>query len=330
VPQDIALNGRNTAVASIQNVAGTNTCAGDLTINVGGANYWLQSDSGLLVFSGTISSVATGTRAFTFQGGGDVDVTGIITNGSASAVNLVKLGAGTLTLAGANAYSGTTTVNAGTLLVNGTISTGAVTVVGGVLGGSGVVKGAVTVQSGGTLSPGESIGALTISNSLVLSGTTFMELDKSLGTNDQVRGLSSVVYGGVLALTNLSGTLAATNAFKLFAAASYSGGFASLNPATPAPGLTWNTNTLATDGTLRLVQTVNLTPTNLVSAVSSNTLMLWWPADHIGWRLQAQTNSPGIGLGGNWVDVPGLAGTNQVSLPIDPANGAVFYRMVFP
>jgi autotransporter-associated beta strand protein len=330
VPQDIALNGRNTAVASIQNVAGTNTCAGDLAINVGGANYWLQSDSGLLVFSGTISSVAIGTRTFTFQGVGDMAVTGTITNGNASTVNVVKLGAGKLTLAGANAYSGTTTVNAGTLLVNGTISTGAVTVVGGVLGGGGVVKGAVTVQTGGMLSPGETIGVLTISNSLLLSGTTLMQLNKSLGTNDQVRGLNSVTYGGVLALTNLSGTLTAADTFRLFAAASYSGAFASLSPAVPAPGLAWNTNTLATDGTLRLVQTVNTTPTNIINQVSNNTLTLQWPADHIGWRLQAQTNGPDLGLGLNWVDVPGSPATNQLSFPLDPANGSVFFRMVFP
>jgi autotransporter-associated beta strand protein len=243
---------------------------------------------------------------------------------------LTKSGGGTLTLAATNTYGGTTTVNAGTLLVNGAIGTNTLTVAGAVLGGNGLIKGAVTVQSGGTLSPGVSVGTLTISNSLVLSGTTFIELNKGLGTNDQVRGLSSVRYGGVLALTNLSGTLAATNAFKLFTAASYSGAFASLSPATPAPGLAWNTNTLATDGTLRLVQTVNPTPTNIVSQVSSNALRLVWPPDHIGWRLQAQTNGPDIGLSLNWVDVPGSTTTNQVSFPIDPANGAVFFRMVFP
>jgi hypothetical protein len=198
------------------------------------------------------------------------------------------------------------------------------------LGGGGVVKGAVTVRSGATLSPGESIGTLTISNSLGLSGTTFMELDKSLGTNDQVRGLSSVVYGGVLALTNLNGTLDATDAFKLFSASSYSGGFASLTPAIPAPGLAWNTNSLATDGTLRLVQIVNTTPTNLISVVSNNALTLSWPADHIGWRLQAQTNGLNLGLTTNWVDISDSAGTNQVSFPIDPGNGAVFFRLVFP
>ena len=36
-------------------------------------------------------------------------------------------------------------------------------------------------------------------------------------------------------------------------------------------------------------------------------LTLSWPADHTGWRLQAQTNNPTTGLGTNWFDVPGSA-----------------------
>jgi autotransporter-associated beta strand protein len=241
---------------------------------------------------------------------------------------LLQTGAGTLTLAGVNYYSGATTVNNGTLLVNGVITTNSVTVAGGTLGGGGVIRGPVTIQSGGTLSPGAVIGTtstLTISNSLYLSGTTFMALNKGAGTNDQVRGLSSVAYGGTLALTNLNGTLAATDTFKLFAATSYSGAFAGLSPAIPAPGFAWNTNTLTTDGTLRILQTVNTTPTNITSFVSGNTLTLSWPADHIGWQLQIQTNS----LGTNWVDVSGSTATNQMSFTIAAAN-AVFFRMIYP
>jgi hypothetical protein len=55
-----------------------------------------------------------------------------------------------------------------------------------------------------------------------------------------------------------------------------------------------------------------------------------WPANHVGWRLQVQTNDVTQGLGTNWVDVVGATVTNQMTLPIDPANGSVFYRMVYP
>src|SRR5678815_3435957 len=117
------------------------------------------------------------------------------------------------------------------------------------------IKGPVTIQSAGRLAPGASIGALTISNSLILSGVTIMELNATTGTNDVVRGLTNITYGGTLTLSNLAGAISATNAFKLFAANTYNGAFAAITPATPGTALAWNTNTLRTDGTLRVVST---------------------------------------------------------------------------
>jgi hypothetical protein len=35
-------------------------------------------------------------------------------------------------------------------------------------------------------------------------------------------------------------------------------------------------------------------------------------------------------VGDNWVDVPGSAATNSLIVPVDPANGAVFYRLITP
>ena len=66
---------------------------------------------------------------------------------------------------------------------------------------------------------------------------------------------------------------------------------------------------------------VNQNPTNIVFSVSSNQLTLGWPADHIGWQLQVQTNSLSTGLGTNWVQVPGSTSTNQMAMPVNPANG---------
>jgi hypothetical protein len=68
----------------------------------------------------------------------------------------------------------------------------------------------------------------------------------------------------------------------------------------------------------------------LTAELPAGTLRLTWPADGADWRLQAQTNSLDSGLGTNWVEVSGSAGTNQMQFPIDPANGAVFYRLVLP
>ena len=65
-------------------------------------------------------------------------------------------------------------------------------------------------------------------------------------------------------------------------------------------------------------------PTNITASVSGKTLTIAWPADHIGWILQAQTN--GLSTG-QWFDLPGSGGTNSVVIPINPANTSVFYRL---
>jgi hypothetical protein len=65
-------------------------------------------------------------------------------------------------------------------------------------------------------------------------------------------------------------------------------------------------------------------PTNITASASSDTLMISWPADHIGWTLQAQTN----GLSsGHWFDLPGSDVVNSVVIPINLANQSVFYRL---
>jgi hypothetical protein len=68
-------------------------------------------------------------------------------------------------------------------------------------------------------------------------------------------------------------------------------------------------------------------PTNLTVSSGGNALTLAWPADHVGWTLQAQTN----GLSsGRWFDLPGTGDVNAVAIPTDPANPAVFYRLSRP
>ena len=49
-----------------------------------------------------------------------------------------------------------------------------------------------------------------------------------------------------------------------------------------------------------------------------------------GPRLETQTNSPGVGIGSNWITVTGSTATNRVVVPIDAANGSVFYRLAIP
>jgi autotransporter-associated beta strand protein len=228
---------------------------------------------------------------------------------------LTKNGSGTLLLDGANNYQGNTTVTAGTL------------------GGSGSISGAVVVNGGAVLAPGDSgIGTLTLSGTLNLAGTseTVMEVNKTANTSDLVTGASSITYGGTLVLKNLSGVLQVGDTFTLFSAGTYAGSFTSVVSQTPNQTVTWNTSQLAPGGNGTVtVASVSAAPAALASVVSGGNLNLSWPADQIGWQLQTQTNSLGVGLGTNWVNVAGSTTTNQVTLPIDTLNGDVFFRLKY-
>jgi polygalacturonase len=68
-------------------------------------------------------------------------------------------------------------------------------------------------------------------------------------------------------------------------------------------------------------------PTNIITRANGNSLQLSWPQDHLGWRLQVQTNSL---VDSNWVDVPNSTNVNNATLNIDPANSSVYFRLVYP
>jgi hypothetical protein len=63
--------------------------------------------------------------------------------------------------------------------------------------------------------------------------------------------------------------------------------------------------------------------------VGGNSVRCNWPSDHVGWRLQSQTNSSAVGLGTNWYDVLGANMTNQWDFSINRSNCS-FYRLVSP
>jgi hypothetical protein len=71
-------------------------------------------------------------------------------------------------------------------------------------------------------------------------------------------------------------------------------------------------------------------PTNIVVQAVGGGLQISWSQDHLGWRLQAQSNALNAGLGINWVDVSDSGATNRIFLAINPANGSVFLRLIYP
>jgi len=75
---------------------------------------------------------------------------------------------------------------------------------------------------------------------------------------------------------------------------------------------------------------VSLSPPVLNFAVSEGQVEILWPQDHVGWSLQAQTNSSNNDISTNWVAVPASTLTNQLVFPIGLTNGSVFFRLAYP
>lgn len=155
VSAPLLLNGRTSFTVAIQNLSGTNTLNGNLSITNGGGNYWIQSDAGLLTLGGNISAIAAGTHALTIKGAGDTTVNGSVANGTGAAMSLTKTDGGTLTLGGTNTFTGPFTVNNGRIIINGVVNN--LNVAAGTLGGSGQINGAVNIPAGATLAPGPDV-----------------------------------------------------------------------------------------------------------------------------------------------------------------------------
>jgi len=179
-------------------------------------------------------------------------------SGTTGPLNLLKRGPATLRLSGANTYSGTTTVSAGTLGVDGSLNGASLTIQNNAtLVGSGTINTPVIIQNGGTLAPGNSgIGTLTTLASLNLAGNTTMEVAKagmSL-SSDQVNGMTNVTYGGSLVVTNVGAwPLEAGDTFTLFSAARYSSFFTALTLPPLGNPLTWDTSNLVVNGSISVV-----------------------------------------------------------------------------
>jgi len=328
---EVIPNGEGYGNVTIYNSNPTN----DSILDLNGLNETINGfASGGSLGSRCIVTNSTSTNVAFTIGDNDAGGTfaGIIKNG-AGAVAITKIGAGTEIFTGANTYTGATVVSNGTLVVNGSLANSPVTVMdGATVAGSGTIAGAVTVSPGGTIAPGNSLGILTINNSVTLQGTTVMELNQSLATNDVIRGVTTITYGGTLALTNLSGTLTTNDSFKLFAANTYSGAFATISPATPGAGLGWDTNSLTANGTLKITSTATPIPRLTGISLSGTTLMIMGTNGSAGGQfiLLSSTN---LALPLNlWTSLltNNFDGNGNVNLStniLNPSNAQQFYRL---
>ncbi|MBK6412442.1 autotransporter domain-containing protein [Sphingopyxis sp.] len=153
------------------------------TLDISGKNQTiagLEGDEGAAVVIG--GSELTVNQAGNTAFGGDITGDG----------SLVKEGDGTLNLTGNSSYTGPTSVNGGTLAVNGSIASPVTVNAGGTLGGNGSV-GSTIVAGGGTIAPGNSIGQLTVNGDLAFAAAAIYEVEvNAAGAADRIDATGAV------------------------------------------------------------------------------------------------------------------------------------------
>jgi T5SS/PEP-CTERM-associated repeat protein/autotransporter-associated beta strand protein len=176
--------------------------------------------NGTLAFKGgtlrTLANTSFAKNASLGTGGATVDSNNFNSTLSGTITGIgsfAKINTGTITLSGANTYTGGTTVSDGTLLVNNTAGSGtgtaAVQVSAGTLGGTGTIAGAVTIGNGtgadAFISPGTSVGTLTIQKALTLSSdATFkFELNSSSALADKIVANGVTISGAKFSFSDL-------------------------------------------------------------------------------------------------------------------------------
>ncbi|NMY39756.1 DUF4347 domain-containing protein [Pseudomonas sp. WS 5013] len=209
----LTLTGSNTFTGSTTVNAGTLSIASDANLGAGALN--LANGTTLQITgSTTIDNALALTGLVTVNAGAAATLSGTI-GGTGS---LTKTGASNLTLSGSNTNSGTTTVAAGTLVVDGSTNSAATVASGATLAGSGTLGGDVTVQSGGTLSPGGTgVATLTVNGNLTLNSGSTLALDINGATAGT--GYDRVVVNGNVDVSGA--TLAVTHGYAAGSGDSY-------------------------------------------------------------------------------------------------------------
>lgn len=256
------------------------SCTYDGTVNIANGTLSVSADSCLGASSTglTIDGTATLEVTSSFTSARDIDTgtTGgaisvatdetLTLSGAISASgDLTKSGAGTLTLTGdSSGYTGTGTVSAGTMVVNGTFGDLSV-------GSSGTLKGNGTTGSltlTGTLAPGNSIDTINIDGDYVQEADGLLQIEINPTENDKVVVTGSATLAGTLEILPLAGSYTEGTTYTIIEAASINGTFDTVTEDDPLEfTVTYGATTVTL--TIPLPQLLTVVP---LSALSGNEL----------------------------------------------------------
>ncbi|MBU1303941.1 MAG: S8 family serine peptidase [Alphaproteobacteria bacterium] len=129
-----------------------------------------------------------------------------LSNSISGSGGLNKQGSGTLTLTGANSYTGETTVNGGQLSINGSVTSKVTVAQNGALRGVGKIDS--SLYSAGRLAPGNSPGTLTVNGPVTIAAgaTTSFDIDGT-GTSNGAGNYSRLITTGSTGSISVNGVI---------------------------------------------------------------------------------------------------------------------------
>ena len=154
-----------------------------------------------LNFTGGITAGVVDTSTLSFDNAGVVTVGGTGIGTGMGVIAVVLAGSGVTTFAATNSYLGTTTVNSGTLLVDGSLTNASLMTVNdsATLGGTGTIARPVLLYGGAAGATLESAGTLSLSNTLSIAGAN----NAIAGGTIDVAGKTTIAAGAALAVNGV-------------------------------------------------------------------------------------------------------------------------------
>lgn len=215
-----------------------------VTVNAG-ATFNLQGNDDIIGSLAGAGNTILGAAAVLTTGGDDSSTiySGVLSDSG----SITKQGTGIMTLTGDNTYTGITTINDGTLLVQGSNRHSITTVnAGGTLGGTGTV-GTVYI-GGGIIAPGNSIGTINVDGNIDFSGGGVYRVEvDSAGNSDRINVTgTATLTSGIVQVLPQSGSYAQSTDYTILTAVGGLGGttFASVSSSLAflTPTLSYNAN----------------------------------------------------------------------------------------